>query len=88
MRLYLLYSLSYCKTLWNILYIIQHETHEKVHLMNRQSGIVNLFVLKLRKSREVGGLHLILSLGGHRRARDLSPDLESVGHLLSVHGSR
>ena len=30
----------------------------------------------------------MLSLGSHRRARDLSPDLESVGHLLAVLGSR
>jgi hypothetical protein len=35
---------------------------------------------------EVGGLHRTRPLGGHGRARHLSPALESVGHGLTVLG--
>jgi hypothetical protein len=34
----------------------------------------------------VGRLPRALPLRGHRRTRDLLPDLESVGHLLAVLG--
>ena len=32
----------------------------------------------------MGGRCLVLLLGGHGRARDLLPDLESLGHLLAI----
>jgi hypothetical protein len=36
----------------------------------------------------VGGLHRLWPLGGHDRARDLAPHLESLPHLVSVVGGR
>jgi hypothetical protein len=36
----------------------------------------------------VGGLHCSRPLGGHGRARDLPPHLESSPHLVTVFGSR
>jgi hypothetical protein len=49
---------------------------------------VNLFMRMLSQGAEVSGLHLTLPYRGHRRARDLPPDLESLGHGLALHGSR
>jgi hypothetical protein len=34
----------------------------------------------------VGELHRTRLLGGHGRARDLLPNLESLGHLLAIRG--
>jgi hypothetical protein len=38
--------------------------------------------------RELGGVHLTRPLGGHCRARDFPPALESVGHFSAVLGGR
>lgn len=35
---------------------------------------------------DMGGLCLALPLCGHGRARDLLPDLESLGHFLAILG--
>src|SRR5262249_22686898 len=53
-----------------------------------QLGVVNLFVLTSSSGREVRGWHLTRPIGGHDRARDLPPDIESVGHGLAIHGGR
>jgi hypothetical protein len=55
--------------------------------MNRAAGIVNLWVPMLLPGVEVGGLSCALSLRGDGRARDLLPNLESLGHLLAVLGA-
>jgi hypothetical protein len=56
--------------------------------MNRAAGIVNLWVPMLSPGVEVGGLSCALSLRSDGRARDLLPNLESLGHLLAVLGGR
>jgi hypothetical protein len=59
-----------------------------VHLFSTFFGFVNSFMRMPSQGAEVRGLHLTLPLRGHRRARDLPPDPESLGHGLALHGSR
>jgi hypothetical protein len=48
--------------------------------------IVNLLVSTISPGVAVGGMSLTLPLRSYGRARDLLSDLESLTHLLAVHG--
>lgn len=47
-------------------------------------GIVNLVVPMPSPGVAVGRLPRALPLRGHRRTRDLLPDLEALGHLVPI----
>jgi hypothetical protein len=53
-----------------------------------EKGVADLFMRMPSPGLEVRGLPFTLPLRSHRRACDLPPDLESLGHGLAVYGSR